>query len=156
MDGQGRLTKVAGGPRADGDPLPNPPVDGTPAAEARFGFVANLAVDPRSHDLYLNMLNLFRMTPDGVIRTVKEPNGQTLAVGYGGLAFDTGRGLLIHRDPFKQLTVSYLSPDGMRSPIPAADGQIGREDTIVATSDSGIYIWNREGGKVRYLGPMEG
>jgi hypothetical protein len=154
VDRQGRLTKVAGAARADGEPLPGFPADGTPAAEARFGFVADLAVDPASHDLYINMLQLFRITPDGVIRSVKDPNGQPLAVGYGGLAFDTGRSLLIHRDPLKELTVGYVSADGRRSPIPAADGQVGR-NTVAATSDSGLYIWNREGGKVRYLGPTK-
>ena len=156
VDRQGRLTKVAGAHRADGDPLPSPPGDGTPAAEARFGFISNLAVDPASHDLYINMLQLFRITPDGVIRTVKDPSGQPAAVAYGGLTFDTGRGLLIHRDPFKELTISYLSPDGTRLPVPGAEGRIGREDRVAATTDSGIYIWNREGGKVRYLGPTEG
>ena len=74
---------------------------------------------------------------------------------HGGLGFDTSRGFIIHRDPFKQLTVSYLSPDGMRSAAPGAEG-IAREDTVAASSDSGIYIWNREGGKVRYLGPSRG
>lgn len=156
MDRQGRLIKVAGAHRADNEPLPSPPADGTPAAEARFGFVANLAVDPASHDLYINMLQLFRMTPDGVIRSVKEPNGQPVMVGYGGLAFDASRRLLIHRDPFKHLTVAYLSAEGMRSPFPAADDQVPQLDTIWATSDSGIYIWSRTGGKVRYLGPSKG
>jgi hypothetical protein len=155
VDPQGRLNRVAGVHRAPGEPFPSEVADGTAARDAKFGFVAGLAVDPTSHDLYIqNGYNLLKMTPDGIIHAMKDATGYPLATPYNGFGFDRERRSLLVRDTSKpEQSVASVSLDGKVSPIPATAGQIGSDHAFWATSDGAIYIWEIKSGKVRYVGP---
>ena len=156
VDQQGRLNRVAGVHRAAGEPFPPVVADGTAARDARFGFVVGLAVDPTSHDLFIqNGYATLKMSPDGTIHTVKDPaTGYPLSTPYNGFGFDRERRTLLVRDTSKpEQSVASVSLEGKVSPIPPTVGQIGNDDAFWATSDGAIYIWQIKSGKVRYVGP---
>jgi hypothetical protein len=155
VDPQGRLRLAAGVRRGPAEPYPPEVPDGTAARDARFGFVWRLAVDPTTHDLYIqNGYSILRMSPDGIIHAVKDATGNPLASSINEFGFDRERRSLLVRDASKpEAAVASVSLDGKVSPIAATTGQIGKDDSFWATSDSGIYIWGTKSGRVRYVGP---
>jgi hypothetical protein len=98
--------------------------------------------------------SFLRMTPDGIIHTVKDATGYPLAAPPNDFGFDREHRALLVRDTSKpDQGVASVTLDGKVSPIPATTGQIGKDDAFWATSDGVVYAWEIKSGKVRYLGP---